>query len=149
MHKAGLYWVVKRGKNNFVVAILVSMALKTRIFSCQKKKSTNTDIEVARVFIKDILESNFKDAETFVLKEETNQQFFELFKKEFESKSKAELESFKNADIIINEISPLNDSVSIINYSNSFKKDKSNKLKMVRINGHWMVDLKYTFSGNL
>jgi hypothetical protein len=120
------------------------------ISSCNnEKKSTNTDIEVARVFIKDILESNFKDAETFVLKEETNQQFFELFKKEFESKSKAELESFKNADIIINEISPLNDSVSIINYSNSFKKDKSNKLKMVRINGQWMVDLKYTFSGNL
>jgi hypothetical protein len=120
------------------------------ISSCNtENKSPNTDIEVARVFIKDILESNFKDAETFVLKEETNQQFFELFKKEFESKTKSELESFKNADIIINEISPINDSVSIINYSNSFKKDKSNKLKMVRINGQWMVDLKYTFSGNL
>ena len=104
---------------------------------------------MAREFIKNILESNFKDAETFVLKEETNRQFFELFKKEFESKSKSELESFKNADIIINEISPISDSVSIINYSNSFKKDKTNKLKMVRINGQWMVDLKYTFSGNL
>jgi hypothetical protein len=120
------------------------------ISSCNtEKKSPNTDIEVAREFIKNILESNFKDAETFVLKEETNRQFFELFKKEFESKTKSELESFKNADIIINEISPLNDSVSIINYSNSFKKDKTNKLKMVRINGQWMVDLKYTFSGNL
>jgi hypothetical protein len=118
--------------------------------SCNtEKKITNTDIEVARGFIKDILDNNFKDAETFVLKEDTNQQYFELFKKEYESKSKAELENYKNADIIINEISPINDSVSIINYSNSFKKDKSNKLKMVRINGQWMVDLKYTFSGNL
>ncbi len=132
------------------LTFLLSLIFCLAISSCNnEKKSTNTDIEVARVFIKDILESNFKDAETFVLKEETNQQFFELFKKEFESKSKSELESFKNADIIINEISPLNDSVSIINYSNSFKKDKSNKLKMVRINGQWMVDLKYTFSGNL
>jgi len=120
------------------------------ISSCNtEKKLPNTDIEVARGFIKNILESNFKDAETFVLKEETNRQFFDLFKKEFESKSKSELESFKNADIIINEISPINDSVSIINYSNSFKKDKTNKLKMVKINGQWMVDLKYTFSGNL
>ena len=132
------------------LTFLLSLVFCLAISSCNnEKKSTNTDIEVARVFIKDILESNFKDAETFVLKEETNQQFFELFKKEFESKSKSELESFKNADIIINEISPINDSVSIINYSNSFKKDKSNKLKMVRINGQWMVDLKYTFSGNL
>ena len=96
--------------------------------SCNtEKKITNTDIEVARGFIKDILDNNFKDAETYVLREETNQQYFELFKKEYESKSKAELENYKNADIIINEISPVNDSVSIINYSNSFKKDKSNK----------------------
>jgi len=130
--------------------LLLSLICCLAISSCNtEKKSPNTDIEVAREFIKNILESNFKDAETFVLKEETNRQFFELFKKEFESKTKSELESFKNADIIINEISPLNDSVSIINYSNSFKKDKSNKLKMVRINGQWMVDLKYTFSGNL
>jgi hypothetical protein len=40
--------------------------------SCNtEKKITNTDIEVARGFIKDILDNNFKDAETFVLKEET------------------------------------------------------------------------------
>ena len=122
--------------------LLLSLICCLAISSCNtEKKLPNTDIEVARGFIKNILESNFKDAETFVLKEETNRQFFDLFKKEFESKSKAELESFKNADIIINEISPINDSVSIINYSNS--------LKMVRINGQWMVDLKYTFSGNL
>jgi hypothetical protein len=130
--------------------LLLSLICCLAISSCNtEKKSPNTDIEVAREFIKNILESNFKDAETFVLKEETNLQFFELFKKEFESKSKSELESFKNADIIINEISPISDSISIINYSNSFKKDNTNKLKMVRVNGQWMVDLKYTFSGNL
>ena len=133
-------------KRILLLVIIGCMALT----SCNtEKKITNTDIEVARGFIKDILDNNFKDAETYVLREETNQQYFELFKKEYESKSKAELENYKNADIIINEISPVNDSVSIINYSNSFKKDKSNKLKMVRINGQWMVDLKYTFSGNL
>ena len=133
-------------KRTLLIIIIGCMALS----SCNtEKKITNTDIEVARGFIKDILDNNFKDAETYVLREETNQQYFELFKKEYESKSKAELENYKNADIIINEISPINDSVSIINYSNSFKKDKSNKLKMVKINGQWMVDLKYTFSGNL
>ena len=133
-------------KRTLLLIIIGCMALS----SCNtEKKITNTDIEVARGFIKDSLDNNFKDAETYVLREETNQQYFELFKKEYESKSKAELENYKNADIIINEISPVNDSVSIINYSNSIKKDKSNKLKMVRINGQWMVDLKYTFSGNL
>ena len=120
------------------------------LLSCNSKKEVpNTDIDVARAFIKDILDNNFKEAEKFVLKEETNKQYFDLFKKEYESKSEDELSSYKNADIIINEIAPVNDSVSVINYSNSFKRDKSNKVKMVKVNGQWLVDLKYTFSGNM
>ena len=130
--------------------LLIAFACIITLSACNhEKKAANTDIEVARSFIKDILENNFKDAETFVLNEETNNQYFNLFKKEYESKSMAELENYKNADIIINEISQVNDSVSVVNYSNSFIKDKSSKLKLVRVNGQWWVDLKYTFSGNL
>ncbi|MCW3093636.1 MAG: hypothetical protein JWP81_4705 [Ferruginibacter sp.] len=133
-------------KRKFLFAIVGLMLLSA---SCNQRKVPNTDIEVARAFIKDILENNFKEAETYVLKEETNKQYFDLFKKEYESKSREELENYKNADIIINEISPVSDSVSIVNYSNSYKKDKSNKVKMVRVDGQWFVDLKYTFSGNM
>lgn len=130
--------------------LLFGLICAIGLFACNSKKQvTNSDIGVAQAFIKDILENDFKEAETLVLKEETNKQYFDLFKKEFESKDVAELENYKNSEIIINEISPVSDSVSIINYSNSFKKDKSNKLKMVRVDGRWLVDLKYTFSGNL
>ena len=126
------------------------LVLITKLCSCSDAhKIPNTDIDVARAFIKDILENNFKDAEALVLKEETNKQYFDLFKKDYESKSKTDLDNYRQADIIINEISPVNDSISIVNYSNSFKRDKNNKLKMVRVNGQWLVDLKYTFSGNL
>ena len=130
--------------------LLFGLICAIGLSACNNKKQvTNSDIGVAQAFIKDILENDFKEAETLVLKEETNKQYFDLFKKEFESKDVSELENYKNSEIIINEISPVSDSVSIINYSNSFKKDKSNKLKMVRVDGRWLVDLKYTFSGNL
>jgi hypothetical protein len=130
--------------------LLLGLICTITLSACNnEKKVPNSDIGVAEAFIKDILENNFKEAETFVLKEETNKQYFDLFKKEYESKGAVELENYKNADIIINEISAVSDTVSIVNYSNSFKKDKSNKLKMVRVDGQWMVDLKYTFSGNL
>jgi len=120
------------------------------LFSCNpEKKIPNTDIEVARGFIKDIQESNFKEAENYVLKEETNKQYFDLFEKHFKSKSKEELENYSKADIIVNEVSNVSDSVTIVNYSNSYKKDEKNKVKVVRINGQWLIDLKYTFSGNL
>jgi hypothetical protein len=130
--------------------LLFAFVWITLLSGCNQDKIVpNTDIEVARAFIRDILENNFKDAELLVLKEETNKQYFDLFKKEYLSKSKAELENYHHADIIINEINQVNDSVSVINYSNSYLKDKSNKLKLVRVDGQWQVDLKYTFSGNL
>ena len=138
-------------KFNFLVAATWIALLS----SCSQTKVTNTDIDVARAFINDILSNNFKEAEKLVMKdtaninEDTNKQYFDLFKKEYESKSKEELENYRNADIIINEISTVSDSVSIVNYSTSFLRNKSNKLKMVRVNGQWLVDLKYTFSGNM
>jgi hypothetical protein len=133
-------------KAKFLVAAFAALLLA----SCSSKNDIpNTDIEVARVFIQNILDDKFEEAEKYVLKEETNEEYFKLFKTEYKSKSKEDLENYRKADIIINEISPVSDSVSIINYSNSFIRDKSNKLKLVRVNGRWLVDLKYTFSGNL
>jgi hypothetical protein len=138
-------------KFNFLVAATWIALLS----SCSQTKVPNTDLDVARAFINDILSNNFNAAEKLVMKdtininEDTNKQYFDLFKKEYESKSKEELENYRNADIIINEISTVSDSVSIVNYSTSFLRNKSNKLKMVRVNGQWLVDLKYTFSGNM
>jgi hypothetical protein len=119
------------------------------LVSCNDKQTNpTTDIDVARAFIKDILENDFKDAKRFVLNDETNNQYFELSKKNFEHKTKEELKEFKEADIIINELNSVNDSVTIINYSNSYKKESKGKVKVVRVNGQWLVDLKYTFLGS-
>jgi type IV secretory pathway component VirB8 len=128
--------------------LLFSCALL--LFSCNTTPSIpNTDIDVAREFIKDIQQSDFKKAEKLLLKEETNNQYFERFEEHFKSRPKDELEQYKTADIIINEMSNVNDSVTVINYSNSFNKAEKNKLKVVKVNGQWLIDLKYTFSGNL
>ena len=125
----------------FVAVIALAM-----LSSCSdKRKNPNTDIDVARAFIKDILENNYKDAKTFVLNEDANNQYFDLSKKEFEGKSKEELKLYKDADIIINEIKNLNDSVTIVNFSNTYKKSIKNEVKVVKIKGEWFVDLKHTF----
>lgn len=116
------------------------------VASCNdKKKHPTTDIDVARAFIKDILENNYKDAQTFVLNEDMNNQYFDLSKKEFESKSKEELKLYKDADIIVNEIKNLNDSVTVVNFSNTYKRNIKNEVKVVKVNGEWFVDLKHTF----
>lgn len=125
----------------FIVFIGLAM-----LSSCNnKRKNPTTDIDVARAFIKDILENNYNDAKTFVLNEDMNNQYFDLSKKEFESKSKEELKLYKEADIIVNEIKNLNDSVTIVNFSNTYKKSIKNEVKVVKVNGEWFVDLKHTF----
>lgn len=108
-----------------------------------------TDIDVANIFIRDMLDNKLKDAEGLVLPDEENKQYFEVIRQQYSKKDAAELEKYKSSSIIINEVSPVNDSISIVNYSNSYNKQDKNKLKMVRKEGKWLVDLKYTFSGNL
>lgn len=131
--------------------LLASLICFLFLYSCNSKKIVpNTDMDVARAFIKDVLVNDLKEANTLVLKDETNKQYFDLFEKKYESISKEELQNYKNADILIKEITNVAaDSITIINYSTSYKKDVSNKLKLVKVNGQWLVDLKYTFSGNL
>ncbi|MGG9971646.1 hypothetical protein ACQ33O_07610 [Ferruginibacter sp. SUN002] len=131
--------------------LLLFFCTASLLLSCGNNKTVvpNTDIDVARAFIRNALDNKMEEANTFVLQNEANKGFMDVFKNKFGSFAKDELEQYKNADIIINDISPVNDSITIINYSNSYKKDFKQKVKMVRVSGQWLVDLKYTFSGNL
>ena len=115
-----------------------------------KKELPNTDIEVAKTFVKYVLENDFNEAATLVAKDAANDVFLKQLEKSQQEKwSKDEAVQYKNADFIIFEVINVNDTISIINYANSYKVQEKNKVKVVKINGQWMVDLKYTFSGNL
>ena len=52
----------------------------------------------------------------------------------------------KSSSILVNKVEALNDSVSIINYSNSFSK-KPMDIRVVKKDGEWWIDFSYTFSG--
>ena len=134
---------------NRTIAALLAFAILLLSCNNDKKSAPVTDTDVATTFIRDILDNKINDAEQYILKDTINAQYFESFKQAYLKKDKAELEQFKSADIIVNEISNVSDTVSIINYSNSYKKESKNVLKVVRINGKWLIDFKYTFSGNM
>lgn len=113
------------------------------------EKIPETDVEVARAFVRNILDNKFAEAEKFLLKDDTNKELFSRFKKQYSAQQKELLEKYKDADILVNETSYVTDSIYIFNYSNSYAKDVKNKLKLVRVGGKWLVDFQYTFSGNL
>jgi hypothetical protein len=121
------------------------------LHSCNTKSNqTPTDVEgVATAFIRNILDNKFDEAEKYLLDNETNRQYFDRFRQSYKTQDKNKLEKYKEADILINEISAVSDSVSIVNYSNTYIRESKKNIKLVRINGKWLVDFQYTFSGNL
>lgn len=129
---------------------VVLLILTAAIVACnsKSKKTPVTDVEVATTFIRHVLDNEFNEAEQYLLKDETNSQIFERFKNKYSEKDKAILEKYKQADIIVNNISYATDSVCLFNYSNSYSRTDTSILKVLRTRGKWLIDLKYTFSGN-
>ena len=107
-------------------------------------KSEN-DIDAARNFIQSALAGDYKKAKTFLLNDSLNQQYIDAFERNYNQRmSPDDKIGYREASINIHLVKPLNDSTTIVNYSNSFK-NKNDSLKVVRINGQWLVDLKYSF----
>ena len=134
---------------NRPLATLLAFTLFILSCSNEKKSYPQTEDNVATAFIRDILDNKLDDAEQYLLKDTVNMQYFESFKQAYLKKDKAELEKYRSADILINENSAVSDTVHVINYSNSYKKESKNVLKLVYIAGKWLIDFKYTFSGNM
>jgi hypothetical protein len=132
-----------------IKTIFYSLMLAVTLFACTPaaKKDPVTDTEVATTFIRAVLDNDFATAEKYLLKDETNLQYFKSFQ-QYQTKNIAELDKYKAADIIINEIKPESDSVHLVDYSNTYKKAEKNNLKLVWAAGKWLVDLKYTLQKN-
>ncbi len=77
-----------------------------------------------------------------------NQKDLLKIKRDYDGKSDDQKHAYALASIIINEDATLNDTIHIVNYKNSYDQF-ARKVKVVQRNGKWLVDFKYTFSGNL
>lgn len=126
------------------------MTLAAVLFSCNSEtKKPVTNIQVANTFVRNILDNDFREAEQYLLKDSANIEMFETFKKQYNRQDKASLEEYKKAQIIVHKADVvIPDSIFLFNYSNSYHPLDTTILKAVRINGKWLIDLKYTFPPN-
>jgi hypothetical protein len=123
------------------------LVLSIALGSCNNKtkKEAVTDLEVARAFVRNILDNDLQQAEQYLFKDEKNLQLYDRFKQNYQALDKTVLEKYKAADIVVNDFSKANDSVSIFNYSTSYNRTDTTILKLIRIENKWLVDMKYTF----
>lgn len=125
----------------------------TCVFSCknpdEEYHKPESAIDAGREFIEHSLKGDFNLANKYMLQDEDNQFWMAKWTKEFNKISEQEKAAFHKASINISEVNDVvPDSITIINFSNSYKKVPQ-KIKVVKYNDTWVVDFKYTFSGNL
>jgi len=103
-------------------------------------------MDAAGKFIRAALDGDYPKARTYLINDSTNKQVIELYEWNYSHKMTPEdKKAYKNASIrFLKETHQLNDSVTIVHYSNSYK-DKTDSLKIVKTNGQWFVDLNFTF----
>lgn len=119
------------------------------ILSCSTTERPDDALGTARAFIRYSLDGDYKQAKTLMYADSVNLFELDLIAKRYKSEMKeADKEGYRKASIIIHSVENVNDSVVIINYSNSFK-NKQMPVKVIRKDGLWQVDFDYTFSGNL
>jgi len=133
---------------NKVIISMVAIILTITACNHSVEVSKRDPLESGRGFIESSLKGDYDEAKKYLLQDSTNMQYFEGLENFNSSRSDDEKEGYKNANILIDSTQQLSDSVAIITYSNTYK-NKPSKLKMVKKNNEWLVDFKYTFTGNM
>lgn len=105
---------------------------------------SENNIDAARNFVRAALDGKFEDARAFMLPDSVNNNYMDVAERSFNNAAQSVKDSFRTSTIVVHNVKDLNDSTTVITFSNSYKKEK-NDLKVVRIHDQWLIDLKYLY----
>lgn len=106
-------------------------------------KRPGTAVETGTEFIRATLDGNFKVAEPLLLNDKQNESMFQSYKTYYDRLPADKKAAYKKASYNVNTLTEQNDSVTIINYSNSYMKQPMN-IKVLKRDNIWSVDFTYT-----
>lgn len=126
-----------------ILILFASFALLSCNGDADYKKAEDAQ-DAGREFIRASLDGNYKKASFYLLEDSTgtNKRLLNKWKEQYNHYSEEQKVSFKEAVIMPVHIVPQNDSTVIYTYTNSYEAKDTTSIKVVRLNGEWMVDLK-------
>lgn len=127
---------------------MVFLLLSCSVKQTEDSKRPDTALETGTLFIQNILKGNFDQCTPLILEENNNLLLFEKYKTYYNKKPDTWKKQLQSSGYIINKYLDLNDSTTIINFSNS-GLSKPMEIKVVLRDHQWWVDYQYTYSGNL
>ena len=126
------------------------LLLLTSLYACSGggHERPATALDTGREFIRASLNGDFKNAQALILADTPNVQMFESYKTYYQRLPEEKKQNYRKASYEINKYLDMNDSTTLINYSNSYMK-KPMDIKVIKVKDQWWIDFKYTYSGNL
>ncbi len=135
----------------FGTKLLISQIIVLIVLSfsaCKEKEERpTTSIDTARLFIESSLNGDFKTAESLLLKNPSNQDWYKTFEVYYQKLSPNEKEKYKHTNYQINSLKEVNDSLCMINFSNDYL-NKPMEMKLIKRENEWMVDFSYSYENN-
>jgi hypothetical protein len=130
--------------------ILSASFLLLILGACNNDKTSKSenDVDAARNFIRSALDGKFSEARQYMLQDTANLQFLDVAERNYERAPVETINSYRGSTINIHQVNPVNDSTTVVVYSNSFKKDHDT-LKVLKVNNQWLVDLKYLYQHDM
>ena len=135
---------------NRPLAILSLLLLCACNSSDEVKKTvpaSENDMDAARNFIRAALDGKWSEARKFMVQDSVNVQLLDMTEHRYERTDRENKRSYRESSIKLYDSRQVGDSVTIINYANSFM-NKKDSLKVMHLKGQWLVDLKYSLLPN-
>ena len=106
-------------------------------------------MDAAAKFLRAALDGDYKKARYYMINDSTNNQTIDISEWKYNNKlTPEEKKAYKAASIrFLKETHKVNDSVTIIHYSNSYTNDPDS-LKIIKMKDQWFVDLNFIFQKN-
>jgi hypothetical protein len=124
----------------------ISSFLLFCVVSCKneekKPEAAEDDLDAVRNFVQAALIGNFEKARSYMLSDSINLDRMKMI--ESANLSPEEKRGLSTSNINIHNIRRVNDSTTIVIYSNSFKNNWDT-LKAVKLRQQWLVDFNYLF----
>jgi len=109
---------------------------------------SDNDMDAARNFLNAALKGDYKQASVYMLRDSANQEYLNVSERSYQHRSPDAKAKLKTASLRFFDTNQVNDSTTITVFANSYT-NKRDTLRIVRINGQWLVDLKYLFEHSM
>ena len=132
---------------------LLFLFLVVSLFSCNNTqdypKATNA-LGAGREFIDAFLKGDSERAKAYMIDDEENRTILTRLHRQLKTRSDEDQQGYKESSIIIEPggIETITENEVIIQYKSSYDRTPR-KVKVVKKDDRWLVDLKYTLNPNL